>query len=122
MQRHTGRGLVDDGENLYRPGSNSGDAVITTPGGFGTGQVGAGVSATFSESMPWLLCNVRGVSPVSPARRKRASAGDTAHDDDDQDEIGDVERSPDEEAATAQDAAPSHRNEDERGRQERDPG
>ncbi|MEQ8843780.1 MAG: flagellar hook-basal body complex protein [Phycisphaerales bacterium] len=32
------QGLSDAGNNLYRAGPNSGDAVITEPGGFGTGR------------------------------------------------------------------------------------
>src|SRR5262249_49743829 len=35
-------GLVDDGNNLFRPGPNSGDPVVTTAGMFGTGQVVGG--------------------------------------------------------------------------------
>lgn len=32
-------GLIDDGNNLFQVGPNSGDAVVTTPGNFGTGQI-----------------------------------------------------------------------------------
>jgi len=32
------QGLSEAGDNLYRAGPNSGDAVITEPGGFGTGR------------------------------------------------------------------------------------
>jgi flagellar hook protein FlgE len=35
-------GLVDEGANLFRAGPNSGDAVVTTPGDFGTGQIVGG--------------------------------------------------------------------------------
>src|SRR5262249_32902557 len=35
-------GLVDDGNNLFRTGPNSGDPVITPPGNFGTGQIVGG--------------------------------------------------------------------------------
>ncbi len=35
-------GLVDAGDNLFRAGANSGDAVVTAPGGFGTGQIVGG--------------------------------------------------------------------------------
>ncbi|MFI4917246.1 MAG: flagellar hook protein FlgE [Phycisphaerales bacterium JB060] len=31
------QGLTDEGDNLWRSGPNSGDAIITEPGGFGTG-------------------------------------------------------------------------------------
>jgi flagellar hook protein FlgE len=32
------QGLTEEGDNLFRVGPNSGDAVITEPGGFGTGR------------------------------------------------------------------------------------
>jgi flagellar hook protein FlgE len=35
-------GLVEEGDNLYRQGNNSGDAVIGAPGEFGTGQIVGG--------------------------------------------------------------------------------
>ena len=35
-------GLVDEGDNLFRVGANSGNAVVTSPGNFGTGQIVGG--------------------------------------------------------------------------------
>ncbi|MBK7294570.1 MAG: flagellar hook-basal body complex protein [Holophagaceae bacterium] len=35
-------GLVDEGDNLFRPGANSGPAVVTTPGTLGAGTIVGG--------------------------------------------------------------------------------